>query len=114
MIVLVDFTFDDQITLGIDTLMIVNWPQEAMASLPISISFSVKRFSGTLAIELGQYSLAYSIINDFVLDFEVKSLMGHRTKIKDLPKLTNLITRKLRQLFVEHLVFPAQHSMNLF
>jgi maintenance of morphology protein 1 len=50
---------------------------------------------------------AVSILEDFMLEFEVRSLLGHRTKVKDLPKLTSLITAKLRSVFVDELVWPS-------
>ncbi|KAJ3051590.1 ERMES complex subunit mmm1, partial [Quaeritorhiza haematococci] len=51
--------------------------------------------------------IAFSILEDFLLEFEVRSLLGHRTKVKDLPKLTQLITSKLRSVFIEEIVWPS-------
>jgi maintenance of mitochondrial morphology protein 1 len=48
--VLVDFSFDDQITIALETQVLVNWPKPAMASLPISLSFSIVKFSGTVVL----------------------------------------------------------------
>jgi hypothetical protein len=45
-----DFSFKDQITLGIDTSVLVNWPKPGMASLPVSLSVSITEFSGTVRI----------------------------------------------------------------
>lgn len=50
--------------------------------------------------------LSVSILDDYVTEFDVRSLLGHRTKIKDLPKLTELLTSRLRALFEERLVEP--------
>jgi maintenance of morphology protein 1 len=48
--ILLDFSFDDQITIALDTQALVNWPKPAMASLPISLSFTLVKFSGTVFI----------------------------------------------------------------
>jgi maintenance of morphology protein 1 len=46
--VLIDFSFDDQIKIALDTQALVNWPKPGMASLPISLSFTLVKFSGTV------------------------------------------------------------------
>lgn len=107
------FQFNDQITLGIDTQVLINWPKPFIASLPVSLVLSVIKFSGTLSLEFVAHPdgtetyIAVSILEDFLLEFEVRSLLGHRTKVKDLPKLTSLITAKLHSAFQESLVFPS-------
>ncbi|KAJ3143208.1 ERMES complex subunit mmm1 [Physocladia obscura] len=114
------FEFNNQITLGIDTQIIINWPKPAIASLPISLVFSVVKFTGTLAVEFVTHPdhdvqhdpetfFAVSILDDenFSLDFDVRSLLGHRTKVKDLPKLTAMITAQLRSNFVEAILWPS-------
>ena len=50
--------------------------------------------------------IAISSYSDFVLDFNVRSLIGSRTKLEDLPKLTDLITTKLRNVYIDKLVYP--------
>ncbi|KAI8849240.1 hypothetical protein BC829DRAFT_443070 [Chytridium lagenaria] len=84
-----------------------------IASLPVSLNLSVIKFSGTLALEFvthpetAETYMAVSILEDFLLDFEVRSLLGHRTKVKDLPKLTSLITSRLRSAFMDEIVWPS-------
>eukprot|EP00842_Homolaphlyctis_polyrhiza_P001424 jgi/Hompol1/2282/HPOL_005924-RA len=122
----VDFSFDDQITLGVDTQLIINWPQQGVAALPVSLAVSIVKFSGTLMLQYvteptmhipplqgvdGTHShetwISVSVMDDFLLDFEVRSLLGHRTKVKDLPKLTGLICNRMRAIFVDELVWPS-------
>ncbi|ORY93169.1 hypothetical protein BCR43DRAFT_444856, partial [Syncephalastrum racemosum] len=115
----IDFEYNDQITLGIETQIILNWPKQAFAALPVSLLLSVARFAGTLTIELInppetatkpeqplERYIAISSYSDFVLDFNVRSLIGSRTKLEDLPKLTELITTKLRNVYIDKLVYP--------
>ncbi|KAI7880631.1 hypothetical protein K492DRAFT_237146 [Lichtheimia hyalospora FSU 10163] len=115
----IDFEYNDQITLGMETQIILNWPRQAFAALPVSLVLSVVRFSGTLTIELInppetttrpekplERYIAISSYSDFVLDFDVRSLIGSRTKLEDVPKLTELITTKLRNVYIDKLVYP--------
>ncbi|KAI8388870.1 uncharacterized protein BYT42DRAFT_561569 [Radiomyces spectabilis] len=116
----IDFEYNDQITLGIETQVILNWPKQAFAALPVSLGLSVVRFSGTLTIELInppetttkpdvplERYIAISSHSDFVLDLNVRSLIGSRTKLEDIPKLTDLITTKLRNVYIDKLVYPT-------
>src|SRR4051794_39084711 len=50
--------------------------------------------------------IAVSAQPDFTLEFAFQSLIGSRTKLEDLPKVTHLITSKLRAVFIDHLVHP--------
>lgn len=52
-------------------------------------------------------TLSFSLLNSTVLDLEVKSLLGHRTKIKDLPKLTNILLHRIKTAFTLELVWPS-------
>ncbi|KAH8554052.1 hypothetical protein BGW37DRAFT_483329 [Umbelopsis sp. PMI_123] len=115
----IDFEFSDQLSVGIETQLILNWPKVDFAALPVSLLLSVIRFSGTLTIELinppqsstgptiplDRY-VAISSYSDFTLDFAVRSLLGSRTKLEDIPKLTDLITSKLRNVYMDRLVYP--------
>ncbi|KAI9357158.1 hypothetical protein BD770DRAFT_443852 [Pilaira anomala] len=116
----IDFEYNDQVTLGIETQLILNWPKQAFAALPISLVLSVVRFSGTLTIELIsppetttepeiplERYIAISSHPDFILDLKVQSLIGSRTKLEDIPKLRDLIQTKLRNVYIDKLVYPT-------
>ncbi|CAO3679215.1 unnamed protein product [Rhizopus microsporus] len=115
----IDFEYNDQVTLGIETQLILNWPRQAFAVLPVSLVLSVARFSGTLTIELMnppetttkpkipiERYIAISSYSDFILDLQVQSLIGSKTKLEDIPKLTDLIQTKLRNMYIDKLVYP--------
>ncbi len=53
------------------------------------------------------------IMEDFAVEFSVASLLGHRTKVKDLPKLTSLITGALRSAFIKELVYPSKKTISI-
>lgn len=46
----VDFSFDDQLSFCIDTQALINWPKPAIASLPVNLSFTLVKFSGTVKL----------------------------------------------------------------
>lgn len=57
-------------------------------------------------IPLERY-IAISSHPDFVLDLKVQSLIGSRTKLEDIPKLRDLIQTKLRNVYIDKLVYPT-------
>ena len=47
-----------------------------------------------------------STLPDFILEFNVQSLVGSRSKLENVPKITHIITSKLRNAFCEKFVYP--------
>ncbi|OUM69620.1 hypothetical protein PIROE2DRAFT_38021, partial [Piromyces sp. E2] len=104
--------FNDCIVLGIDTNLMINWPRPCIAALPVSLSISLLHFSGKIMVEYvspldsnNKYIL-FSVGDDYKLELDVKTLLGHRTKIKDPEKLTNIIINIINDFFRNKLVFP--------
>jgi maintenance of morphology protein 1 len=69
--------------------------------LPILIRIHMLKFTAALNIT---QSLSNNYIDDFEVEFKINSLLGSRTKVKDLPKLTDLITRILKDLMKQYLI----------
>jgi Maintenance of mitochondrial morphology protein 1 len=71
------------------------------------IEFESDLINPRIEKSLSDYILSIYIQQDtFVFDFSVGSLLGHYTKVKDLPKLTDLITHGLRMAVANELVYP--------
>ena len=51
-------------------------------------------------------SISFSFLNSCLLGIEIKSLVGHKSKLKDVPKLTSMIQSHLKQVFVQNLIYP--------
>lgn len=50
--------------------------------------------------------ILFTISDDYQLELDVKTLLGHRTKIKDPEKLTNIIISVIDYYFRKEFVFP--------
>jgi maintenance of morphology protein 1 len=50
---------------------------------------------------------------DFQLDLDVNSLLGHKTKVKDLPKLASMLVYRVKVLIYQYLVYPKGRVVNL-
>lgn len=131
---------DDNLTIGIETSLILNYPKPLSAVLPVALSLSVVRFSGTLSISFipatstsatsgGQppensstsgttssspkTNLAFSFLPDYRLDLSVRSLIGSRSRLQDVPKIAQLVEARVQAWFEERVVEPRVQVVGL-
>jgi maintenance of morphology protein 1 len=117
---------DDNLTLAIETSLILNYPKPFSAVLPVALAVSVVRFSGTLSISFvpappdepdgtknpgstsgkPKTSLAFSFLPDYRLELSVRSLIGSRTRLQDVPKVAQLVEARVQAWFEERVVEP--------
>ena len=114
---------DDNLTLAIETSLILNYPKPFSAVLPVALSVSVVRFSGTLSISFvpateeqtdnnvhptgkPRTNLAFSFLPDYRLDLGVRSLIGSRSRLQDVPKIAQLVEARAQAWFEERVVEP--------
>ncbi|KAL5417397.1 ERMES complex subunit mmm1 [Paraphaeosphaeria minitans] len=138
-----DVDLSDIITLGVETTLVLNWPTDRVAVLPVALAVSVVRFSGTLAVSFIPSSsppstsantpapddperpgssndprfaerstprrpttLAFTFLDDYRLDLSVRSLVGSRSRLQDVPKIAQLIESRVHAWFDERAVEP--------
>jgi len=116
---------DDNLTIAIETALILNYPKPFSAVLPVALAVSVVRFSGTLSISFvpatedessegsnhsttgkPKTNLAFSFLPDYRLDLSVRSLIGSRTRLQDVPKIAQLVEARAQAWFEERVVEP--------
>ena len=132
-----DVDLSDSITLGLETKIVLNYPNPLTAVLPVALAVSVVRFSGTLSISflpshptpastpLGAAaaphqapsttptSLAFSFLPDYRLDLSVRSLVGSRSRLQDIPKIAQLVDSRLHAWIDERCVEPRVQQVVL-
>ena len=116
-----DVDLSDMITLAIETKILLNFPKRLSAVLPVALSVSVVRFSGTLSIsfipsnpsENTPTKMAFTFLDDYRLDFSIRSLMGSRSRLQDVPKIAQLIESRLHRWFDERCVEPRFQEIAL-
>ncbi|KAH0543366.1 ERMES complex subunit mmm1 [Glutinoglossum americanum] len=109
-----DVDLSDFITLAVETKLILNYPKPRVAILPVALSVSVVRFSGTLSISFipsspptpSPTTLAFSFLDDYRLDLSIRSLVGSRSRLQDVPKIAQLVEQRLHSWFDERCVEP--------
>lgn len=107
--------YNDRISAGFDTSVLIGARGLNLAALPISLTLSFTKFSGKVVLEFEadneNPAIFLSVQPEYELDFEVNSLLGHRSKIKDLPKVAAMIMYRLKSIFQNILVHP--HGIRL-
>lgn len=133
-----DVDLSDLLTLGVETKMILNWPKPLTAILPVALAVSIVRFSGTLSISFlpsashpapsssasnamppqqplstTPTSLAFSFLPDYRLDISVRSLVGSRSRLQDIPKIAQMVENRLHAWIDERCVEPRVQQVAL-
>lgn len=81
-----------------------------LIALPLSVSIKLKtiRFTAQLQNSKDGKSFEFSCLPDdnLLIDLEVGSLLGHRTKLKDLPKIKNSIVEAVKKVLADTIINP--------
>ncbi|KAI0127499.1 hypothetical protein BJ170DRAFT_375104 [Xylariales sp. AK1849] len=116
-----DVDLSDMITLALETKLLLNYPKRLTAVLPVALAVSVVRFSGTLCISFIPSNpsqstptmMAFNFLDDYRLDLSIRSLVGSRSRLQDVPKIAQLIEARLHKWFDDRCVEPRFQEIAL-
>jgi maintenance of morphology protein 1 len=116
-----DVDLSDMLTLALETKLLLNYPKRLSAVLPVALAVSVVRFSGTLSIsfipsnpsQLRPTMMTFNFLDDYRLDFSIRSLVGSRSRLQDVPKIAQLVEARLHRWFDERCVEPRFQEIAL-
>lgn len=116
-----DVDLSDVLTLALETKLLLNYPKKLAAVLPVALAVSVVRFSGTLSISFIPSNpsqskptmMTFNFLDDYRLDLSVRSLLGSRSRLQDVPKVAQLIESRLHRWFDERCVEPRFQEIAL-
>ncbi|KAG6158120.1 ERMES complex subunit mmm1 [Claviceps purpurea] len=116
-----DVDLSDMLTLAVETKLLLNYPKRLSATLPVALAVSVVRFSGTLSISFIPSNpsqstptmMTFSFLDDYRLDFSIRSLLGSRSRLQDVPKIAQLVEARLHRWFDERAVEPRFQEIAL-
>lgn len=116
-----DVDLSDMITMALETKILLNYPKRLTAVLPVALAVSVVRFSGTLCISFIPSNpsqstptmMAFNFLDDYRLDLSIRSLVGSRSRLQDVPKIAQLIESRLHQWFDDRCVEPRFQEIAL-
>jgi maintenance of mitochondrial morphology protein 1 len=116
-----DVDLSDMLTLALETKLLLNYPQKLAAVLPVALAVSVVRFSGTLSISFIPSNpsqstptmMSFNFLDDYRLDLSIRSLVGSRSRLQDVPKIAQLVESRLHKWFDERCVEPRFQEIAL-
>jgi len=116
-----DVDLSDMITLAAETKLLLNYPKALTAVLPVALAVSVVRFSGTLSISFVPSNpsqstptkMIFTFLDDYRLDFSIRSLVGSRSRLQDVPKIAQLVEARLHRWFDDRAVEPRFQEIEL-
>jgi maintenance of morphology protein 1 len=122
-----DVDLTDVITIGIETKLHLNYPRPSIAVLPVSLSISLVNFAASLSVSFiprpplplassaspTTTALTFTFAPDFSFDLSVRSLVGARSRLQDIPKIAQLVESRVRLWFVERCVQPRYQRVVL-
>jgi maintenance of morphology protein 1 len=116
-----DVDLSDMLTLALETKLLLNYPKKLSAVLPVALAVSIVRFSGTLSISFIPSNpsqstptmMTFSFLDDYRLDFSIRSLLGSRSRLQDVPKIAQLVEARLHRWFDERAVEPRFQEIEL-
>jgi maintenance of mitochondrial morphology protein 1 len=122
-----DVDLSDLITLGIETKLHLNYPRSSIAVLPVSLSVSLINFSASLSLSFvprppfplataespTTTALTFTFAPDFNFDISVRSLVGARSRLQNIPKISQLVESRMRLWFMERCVQPRYQRVVL-
>ncbi|SCV99574.1 LAFE_0A06194g1_1 [Lachancea fermentati] len=130
----IDIDLSDRLTLGIETKLLINYPKPFTAALPVQLTVSVIRFQACLTVSLttdeefvptstsemsenaddgSGYFLMFSFAPEYRMEFDIKSLIGARSKLQNIPKVSSFIEYQIKKWFVERCVEPRFQFIRL-
>lgn len=135
-----DVDLSDTITLGIETRLMLSQPRWFNTVMPVSLTVSIVRFSARMIVRISRASnlesnernsqkdmsenfqeqkntklvLCISFNPDFTLEVAVRSLLGARSRLQDMPRIGHIIEGLLLKWFTDHFVDPNHREIVLF
>lgn len=113
-------SLEDTIKLGVETKMLLNFPIPKFASVPVSLSVSLVKFSGTLTVAIrsafnsGEANrVLVSFAPDYELQWKIESSVGSTQKLQNAEKISRLIESRIRRWFKDRCVYPEYQQFEL-
>jgi hypothetical protein len=107
LLIYIDLSYQANVKLLLDCEIVLNWPKPSFATLPMALSILMTEICTTCIIKVEEHNLEISFLPEtFRTVLEIKSSLGSRIPIKDLPKVKYLILAKIQNSLREHIIFP--------
>lgn len=108
-----DMTFRSGVTFSVSTKIWINWPKEKYASIPVLLKLNMEEVAGPIRFGVIKNSCCFSFLEMPYTRFRVVSELGDQFKIKNVPKLSDMIIKQIRKVMFNRMVYPHAHTFKL-
>lgn len=115
----VQIEWQDAASVELETSLVLRWPPcQPLAHLPCSLALLLPRLIFSLRIELGKSGsgdekVRVSLLDEGLqMDLDIRSLIGHRSKLKDVPKVTAVLQSRIRRA-LESILHPRYMELDV-
>ena len=108
-----DMTFRSGVQFSVSTKIWINWPKEKYASIPVLLKLNMEEVAGRIRFGVIKNSCCFSFLEMPYTRFRVVSEVGDQYKIKNLPKLSDMIIKQIRKVMFNRMVYPHAHTFKL-
>jgi hypothetical protein len=108
-----DLTFRSGVQFSVSTKIWINWPKEKYASIPVLLKLNMEEVAGRIRFGVIKNSCCFSFLEMPYTRFRVVSELGDQFKIKNLPKLSDMIIKQIRKVMFNRMVYPHAHTFKL-
>lgn len=109
-----DLSFRSGIQFTISTKVWINWPREKYACIPVVLKLRVEEVTGRIRFGTIKNSSFISFMGTPYTRFRVVSEVGDHFKVKNIPKLSEIIIKQIRKTMQNRMVYPNAHLFRLF
>ncbi|TIB29265.1 hypothetical protein E3P85_03274 [Wallemia ichthyophaga] len=98
-----DFDYNDELELDVTTKLMINYPKPRFGSIPVDVVIRLIRFSGSVWVEVDGGEMTVGLSSNYNLNIKCQSYVGSRAKLKDVPKIEELIYNNLDNILTNKL-----------
>ena len=83
------------------------------AAIPVSFQIEVLEVRGRILFGVNARCSEFTFQSEPVVDFKLTSEVGDKFKLRDIPHITEFVSKKIKMLILDRLVYPNKHSFPL-
>eukprot|EP01041_Mallomonas_annulata_P001300 gene1300-2513_t len=108
-----DMAFRSGLKFTISTRLWLNWPMDRFAFIPIVINLEISEFTGRVRFGVRRRRSFLSFVGEPYSRFTVHSEVGNQYKMKNVPKLSSMIIKKIKKHIRTKLIHPNSYEFRL-
>jgi hypothetical protein len=107
-----DLSFKSGIKFHVSTKLTANWPMNGY-TIPVSLEIEIVEIIGRVKFGVKKGCSYLSFIEEPTTRFSIHSQIGESYKLKDFPKISEFVIKKMKSFIRNKFVSPNSHKFRL-